>query len=234
MLYQFPPSGPQRVNASCLELVLWNIFSTWLFKYFVFISFLKKKTPHLLLYILIVKQSLISPELLILVCECAFSFWFLLLYPQIIFVSPSRCLFSSFPPDSACPCILNDWNLILKVLVWQASCNDRTLSQYFVNLSLFLSTHVVVINITVGIAEMRTVLFPLFLSWDAGKWSNDTRHTAIVPCQFHKLLFVSVLQNRKGSARFSCVSASVWEKQIRRLEYEVLQMCANCITVSWY
>ncbi len=82
-------------------------------------------------------KSVISPELLILVCECAFSFWFLLLYPRIIFVLPSRCLFSSLSSDSACPCILNDWNLILRVLVWKASCNDRPLSQYFVTFLSF-------------------------------------------------------------------------------------------------
>lgn len=83
-------------------------------------------------------KFVIFPEVLILVCECAFSFWFLLLYPRIIFVLPSRCLFSSFSPDSACPCILNDWNLILQVLVWRTSCNDRPLSQYFVTFSLSL------------------------------------------------------------------------------------------------
>lgn len=88
-----PRSGPQRVNASCLELFFsLIIFLTWLFK--VFCTFPK----HLLLYNLILKKKkfVISPDLLVLVCECAFSFWFLLLYPRILFVWPSRCLFSSF------------------------------------------------------------------------------------------------------------------------------------------
>lgn len=126
------PTSPQRVKASCL--VLWIIFSTWLSKCAVFKSFFQKKKTYLLLYILIVNQSSVtSQEWLILVCECAFSFWFLLLFLRIIFVLPSRCLFFfPFLPDSACPCILNDWNLILQVLVWQTSCNDRPLSQYFV------------------------------------------------------------------------------------------------------
>lgn len=75
------------------------------------------------------------------------------------------------------------------LLVWQTSCIDRTLPQYFVNLSLFLSTHVVVINITVGIAEMRTVLFSLFLSWDAIKWSNDTRHTVLGSLSISQIAF---------------------------------------------
>lgn len=81
-------------------------------------------------------KFVISPELLILVCECAFSFWFLLLYPQIIFVWRFLCWVPSFFPDSACPCILNDWTL-LQVLVWQTSCNDRPLSQYFVTFLSF-------------------------------------------------------------------------------------------------
>lgn len=52
------PTGPQRVNASCLELVLWIIFSTRLFKCSVFKSFPRKKTKKTTccFYILIVKQ----------------------------------------------------------------------------------------------------------------------------------------------------------------------------------
>lgn len=76
------------------------------------------------------------------------------------------------------------------------------------SLSLSLPTHVVVINITVGIAETRTVLF--LLSFPVRR--NDTRLTTLDPCQFHKLLFVSegsVMQNRKASTRWIYVFASV-------------------------
>ena len=111
-------TGPQRVNASCLELVLWIIFTTRLFKCSVFKSFPKKKKKkkhNLLLYILIVKQ----------ICHLLritdFSLWMcLLILVSASISSDNLCFtffavcFSSFFPDSACPCILNDWNLIYK------------------------------------------------------------------------------------------------------------------------
>lgn len=80
-----------------------------------------------------VEKFVISPELLIY-CECAFSFWSLLLYPKSIIFDFLLLLFSYFFPDFACPCILTDWRLPFQVLVWQTSCNDRALLHYFVTL----------------------------------------------------------------------------------------------------
>lgn len=55
---------------------------------------------------------------------------------------------------------------------------------------LALLTHVVVINITIGIAEMRTVLFsPFPILRGQIMFSYIRPTTTLAPCQFHKLLF---------------------------------------------
>lgn len=213
MLHPFPLSGPQRVNASCLRLVL--SISTGLFKCSVLKSFPQKTVA---LHPDSETKFVISLELLILVCECAFSFWFLLLYPRMIFVWPFRWLFLPFSPDSACPCIINNWTLILHVLACQTSCNDRPLSQYCVDfLSLYCCRNKYY-------CWYCWNAYRLFFSFPSLRGHEvilyHTRFRALDPCQFHKLPLVaegSVMQHERVSARLFCVSVSSWKELRGRL-----------------
>lgn len=94
-----------------------------------------------------------------------------------------------------------------------------------------------------GIAQTRTVLFSPFLACEATQWSNDTKLTALDPCQFHKLLFVaqgSVMQNREGSPRLTrvCVCVCVCWMRVRkaeratRIQIHCWQMCACLAALS--
>lgn len=103
-------SGPQRVNATCLEPVLMNYLG------FLQVFSALLSSDNLLLFTpLVWLECVCYRELLILVCECAFSFRFLdsaSIFWVFLFV-----ILIDFPPfvipsfsfsDSACPCIPKD------------------------------------------------------------------------------------------------------------------------------